>query len=153
MDRWFRNHAALPHFSRGPRATKFLEPGLKSTEKVGSHSGKSQLRKLTAAIAMPMPNTIPANTRLFPPSLKANIKLPTTMATRLRSLAIGLVRDVLELLHRVLPRASARLQQKDCENRVHNWTSCETGIFTARLNTQNQESWTEFFLEGGNAVF
>jgi hypothetical protein len=24
----FRNHAALPHFSRGPRAPRFLKPGL-----------------------------------------------------------------------------------------------------------------------------
>ena len=29
----FRNHAALPHFSRGPRAPTFLKPGLKSTQK------------------------------------------------------------------------------------------------------------------------
>src|SRR5579864_2046629 len=54
--------------------------------------GKSQERKLTAAIAMPMPKTIPANMRLFPPSPKANIKPPTTMATRLRPFAIGPVK-------------------------------------------------------------
>ena len=45
----------------------------------------------------------------------------------------------------------------DCSKRtvriVFILTSCETGIFTARLNTQTHESWTEFFLEGGNAVF
>jgi len=27
----FRNHAALPHFSRGPRVPRFLKPALKST--------------------------------------------------------------------------------------------------------------------------
>src|SRR5262249_24113479 len=54
--------------------------------------GKSQDRKLTAAIAMPMPKTIPANMRLLPPSPKANIKPPTTIATRLRPLAIGPVK-------------------------------------------------------------
>ena len=34
-----RNHAALPHFSRGPRAPTFLKRGLKNRRrKVGSHS-------------------------------------------------------------------------------------------------------------------
>jgi len=28
-----RNHAALPHFSRGPRVPRFIKPGLKSTQK------------------------------------------------------------------------------------------------------------------------
>jgi hypothetical protein len=31
MDMQFRNHAPLPHFSRGPRASRPLEPALKST--------------------------------------------------------------------------------------------------------------------------
>jgi hypothetical protein len=29
----FKNHAALPHFSRGPRPPRFTKPGLKSTQK------------------------------------------------------------------------------------------------------------------------
>ena len=29
----FRNHAALPHFSRRPRPPRFIKPGLKSTQK------------------------------------------------------------------------------------------------------------------------
>ena len=33
MNMRFRNHAALPHFSRGPQAPTFLKPGLKSTQK------------------------------------------------------------------------------------------------------------------------
>src|SRR5216683_2098195 len=56
--------------------------------------GKSQDRKFTAAIAIPMPKTIPANIRLFPPSPKANIKPPTTIATRLKPFAIGPVKPV-----------------------------------------------------------
>ena len=48
----------------------------------------------------------------------------------------------MELLHRVLPRASARLQQKDCENRVHIGHPLKPAFLPARLNTQNQESWT-----------
>src|SRR5260370_34373480 len=46
----------------------------------------------TAPIAMPTPKTIPASMRLESPSPKANMSPPTTMATRLKPLAIGLVR-------------------------------------------------------------
>ena len=44
----------------------------------------SQARKLAAPIAMPSPKTIPASAFLLPPSPKANIKPPTTMAIRLK---------------------------------------------------------------------
>ena len=47
----FRNHAALPHFSRGLRAQRFLKPGLKSTQKVGSHSPQIRLVRALSGFA------------------------------------------------------------------------------------------------------
>src|SRR5712691_4406741 len=54
--------------------------------------GQSQLMKLTAPIAMPMPKTIPASILFDSPSPKANMRPPTTMATRLKPRAIGPVK-------------------------------------------------------------
>src|ERR1700674_5139096 len=53
--------------------------------------GKSQDRKVTAAMAIPTPKSTPASTRFEPPSPKAKVSLATTIATRDRSRAIALV--------------------------------------------------------------
>ena len=48
--------------------------------------------KLTAPMAIPTPNTMPAIIRLLWPSPYANAKPPTTIATRLRPRAMGPVK-------------------------------------------------------------
>ena len=59
--------------------------------------------KLTAPIAMPTPNTMPASMRFDWPSPKANIRPPTTMATSARPRAMGPVNAVCNTLHGVVP--------------------------------------------------
>src|SRR6185437_3037129 len=60
--------------------------------------GNSQARKLTAAIAMPTPNSTPARTRFEPPSPKANVRPDTTIATRDSPRAMVLVNAVSKTL-------------------------------------------------------
>jgi hypothetical protein len=50
--------------------------------------------KLTAPTAIPIPKTIPASIRLESPSPKANMSPPTTIATKLKPLAIGPMKAV-----------------------------------------------------------
>src|SRR5579863_2702578 len=50
--------------------------------------GKSQAMKLTAPMAIPTPKTMPASVRFDSPSPNANMRPPTTMATRLSPRAI-----------------------------------------------------------------
>src|SRR5882724_1155603 len=50
---------------------------------------KSQVRKFTARTAMPSPNTMPAKVRFPPPSPNANVRPPTTMATKAKPFAMG----------------------------------------------------------------
>src|SRR5439155_11335891 len=52
------------------------------------NQGKSQARKLTAAMAMPTPKSTPARTRFEPPSPKAKVRPATTMETSDRPRAI-----------------------------------------------------------------
>ncbi len=54
--------------------------------------------KLTAPMAMPTPNTIPASRRFEPPSPNANVTPPTTMDTRLKPRAIGPVKLTISTL-------------------------------------------------------
>src|SRR5580704_14152653 len=54
--------------------------------------------KLTAPMAIPTPNTMPASSRLDPPSPNANVTPPTTIETRLRPRAIGPVKLVIKTL-------------------------------------------------------
>src|SRR6202034_4698111 len=56
--------------------------------------GKSQARKLTAAIAIPTPKRTPAKTRLDPPPPKAKVNPATTIATSERPRAMVLVKAV-----------------------------------------------------------
>src|SRR5499425_3490839 len=58
----------------------------------GASHGKSQAKKLTAAMAMPTPKRTPASTRFEPPSPKAKVRPATTMATRERPRAMVLVK-------------------------------------------------------------
>src|SRR5277367_248281 len=60
--------------------------------------GKSQVRKLTAAIAMPTPKSTPASTRFEPPSPNAKVRPATTMATSERPRAMVLVKAVIKTL-------------------------------------------------------
>src|ERR1700689_1513102 len=53
--------------------------------------GKSQARKLTAAMAMPTPKSTPARTRFEPPSPNAKVKPATTIETSERPRAIVVV--------------------------------------------------------------
>jgi len=82
----------------GERAVNQIDPssigshGRSSEQRVGLQPGKSQERKLTAAMAMPTPNRTPARTLFDPPSPKANVSPATTMATRARPRAIVLVK-------------------------------------------------------------
>src|SRR6516162_3334014 len=78
-----------------------------------THShGKSQARKLTAAMAMPTPKRTPASTRLEPPSPKANVRPDTTMATKERPRAMVLVKACCSTLtafsHGELPDTCAK---------------------------------------------
>src|SRR6267154_3033175 len=52
--------------------------------------GKSQARKLTAAMAIPTPKSTPASTRFEPPSPKAKVRPETTIATKERPRAMVL---------------------------------------------------------------
>src|SRR5438128_1295578 len=61
---------------------------------MSTYTPNSQLMKLTAVTAMPTPKTIPAIRRLEPPSPKAKARPPTTIAMRLRALAIVVVKLV-----------------------------------------------------------
>lgn len=60
--------------------------------------GKSQARKLTAAMAMPTPNNTPARTRFEPPSPNAKVKPATTMETSERPRAIVVVNACIKTL-------------------------------------------------------
>src|SRR6266403_6173945 len=56
------------------------------------NQGKSQARKLTAAMAIPTPKSTPASTRFEPPSPKAKVRPTTTMTTSERPRAMVLVK-------------------------------------------------------------
>src|ERR1700730_1259917 len=56
-----------------------------------AYAGKSQVRKFTAAIAIPTPKSTPARMRFEPPSPNANVSPPTTIATSDSPRAIVLV--------------------------------------------------------------
>src|SRR2546429_692310 len=75
--------------------------------------GKSQARKLTAAMAMPTPKSTPASTRFEPPSPKANVRPDTTMATKERPRAMVLVNAACS----TLTRSEERRVGKECRSR------------------------------------
>src|SRR6185437_5804609 len=60
--------------------------------------GKSHARKLTAAMAMPTPNSTPARIRFDPPSPKAKVKPATTMETSERPRAMVVVNACIKTL-------------------------------------------------------
>src|SRR6185437_15759196 len=70
--------------------------------------------KFTAPTAIPTPKMTPASVRLAPPSPKANIKPPTTIATRASPVAIGPVKAVCSTctacVHGELPAAWANAE-------------------------------------------
>ena len=62
------------------------------------NQGKSQARKLTAAMAIPTPKSTPASTRFEPPSPNANVRPATTMETSERPRAIVVVNACIKTL-------------------------------------------------------
>lgn len=60
--------------------------------------GNSQAMKLTAAMAIPTPNSTPARIRFDPPSPKAKVKPATTMDTSERPRAIVVVNACINTL-------------------------------------------------------
>src|SRR3989442_1011943 len=62
------------------------------------NQGKSQARKLTAAMAIPTPKSTPASTRFEPPSPKAKVRPATTMETSERPRAIVVVNACIKTL-------------------------------------------------------
>ena len=66
---------------------------------------KSHARKLAAPMAMPRPKTIPARAFLLPPSPKANMSPPTTMAIKLSPSRNGSGERLLQHVYGLQPRA------------------------------------------------
>src|ERR1700683_1212626 len=64
----------------------------------GYEPGKSQARKLTAAMAIPTPKSTPARTRFEPPSPKAKVSPATTMETSESPRAMVVVNAVIKTL-------------------------------------------------------
>src|SRR5256885_826327 len=62
------------------------------------NQGKSQARKLTAAMAIPTPKSTPASTRFEPPSPKAKVKPATTIETSDNPRAIVVVNACIKTL-------------------------------------------------------
>ena len=71
---------------------------IRSERYVVYEAGKSQARKLTAAMAMPTPNRTPAMILFEPPSPKANVSPATTIETSERPRAIVVVNACIKTL-------------------------------------------------------
>jgi hypothetical protein len=76
----------------------------------GYFPGKSQLKKLAAATAIPLPKIIPASA-LMASFAKENIKPPTTIATKTERSSDWPGKSVPQMIDCYLPRARTRLEK------------------------------------------
>ena len=87
---------------------------VRSASMARKNQGKSQARKLTAAMAMPTPNRTPAMIFFEPPSPKAKVNPATTMETSERPRAMVVVNAVHQNIDGVLPGRSTGCLGEDC---------------------------------------